>query len=238
MTLFRRLQLEWRAALSPAEAAEVATRVAELSKPGLPLGPGLRALADELSGRRLSRVLRAVADRVDRGGDLLAAFESQGTRLPTHLRGLMLAGLRRGRLPEVLEEYVDLQRGQAELRRRVALSLAYPFILLVFLTGLAVIARLCVVGTMTEIFAEFGVGLPAITILVVKLWGPLMWSLVGLLGLSVSLALLAWAMPEPHWIWPVPYRVPMLGPLLRFSHLVRFSRLMALLVEQRNTSGA
>ena len=31
----------------------------------------------------------------------------------------MLAGVRSGRLAEVLEEYVDLQHSQSELRRRV-----------------------------------------------------------------------------------------------------------------------
>ena len=44
--------------LSPEEATEFAARVAELTKAGLPLGAGLRALADELPGRRLPRVLR------------------------------------------------------------------------------------------------------------------------------------------------------------------------------------
>ena len=43
--------------LSPEEATEFAARVAELTKAGLPLGAGLRALADELPGRRLPRVL-------------------------------------------------------------------------------------------------------------------------------------------------------------------------------------
>ena len=44
----------------------------------------------------------------------------------------MLAGVRSGRLAEVLEEYVDLQHSQSELRRRVWMALAYPFILLLF----------------------------------------------------------------------------------------------------------
>ena len=72
--------------LSPDEAAEFAARVAELTKAGLPLGAGLRALADELPGRRLPRVLRRVADRLDAGDDLLGALESQGAHLPAHLR--------------------------------------------------------------------------------------------------------------------------------------------------------
>ena len=127
--------------LSAEETAELAARMADLTKAGLPLGDGLRALADELSGRRLRRVLRALADQLDAGVDLAVAVESQSGRLPTCLRGLVLAGLRSGRLAETLEEYVDLQRSQSELRRRLWLSLAYPFILLVFLTLLAVVGQ-------------------------------------------------------------------------------------------------
>ena len=51
--------------LSTEEAAELAARVADLTKAGLPLGEGLRALAQELSSRRLNGVLRALADRLD-----------------------------------------------------------------------------------------------------------------------------------------------------------------------------
>ena len=136
--------------LSPEEATELAARVAELTKAGLPLGAGLRALADELPGRRLPRVLRRLADRLDAGDDLLDALESQGRSLPAHLRGLMLAGVRSGRLAEVLEEYVDLQRSQSELRRRVWLALAYPFILLLFMTALAAFAGVYVVDAVCE----------------------------------------------------------------------------------------
>ena len=119
----------------------MAARVAELTKAGLPLGPGLRALAGELPGRRLPHVLRAMADRLDAGVDLAATIEAEGRRLPTCLRGLVLAGIHSGRLAEVLEEYVDLQRSQLELRRRVWLSLAYPLVLLLAMTLLAILGQ-------------------------------------------------------------------------------------------------
>ena len=71
-------------------------------------------------------------------------------RLPVHLRGLMLAGVRSGRLAEVLEEYVDLQHSQAELRRRVWIALAYPFVLLLFMTVLTAFAGVYVVRCVCE----------------------------------------------------------------------------------------
>ena len=219
--------------LSPEEATELAARVAELTKAGLPLGSGLRALADESSDRRLPRVLRALASRLDAGDDLGHALELYGPNLPIHLRGLMLAGVRSGRLAEVLEEFVDFERGRLELRRRVWLSLTYPFILVLFLAALSVVGRVFIVDELTKIFADFGVRLPAATVFVMELSGVLMWSLLGLVGVSLAAPLLVWVAPGVSWIWPVLYRVPMLGPLLRYNHLVQFGRLMALLLEQQ-----
>ena len=219
--------------LSPEEATEFAARVAELTKAGLPLGAGLRALADELSGWRLPRVLRKVADRLDAGDDLLAALESLGGRLPAHLRGLILAGVRSGHLAEVLEEYVDLQQSQSELRRRVAMALAYPFFLLLAMTALATFASVFIVDEFIKVFRDFGTELPAMTVLVIKGSRPIMWCFVGLVGLSVAVPLLLRLAPAAAWIWPVLYRLPMLGPLLRWSHLAQFARLMGLLLEQQ-----
>ncbi len=218
--------------LSPEEATEFAARVAELTKAGLPLGAGLRALADELPGRRLPRVLNDMANRLDAGDDLLSVLELQGSSLPTHLRGLMLAGVKSGRLAEVLEEYVDLQHSQSELRRRVWLALAYPFILLLFMTVLSALAGAYVVDEFAKIFRGFGTHLPAMTIWVLNGSRPMMWFFVGLVGLSLAIPLLLWLTPATGWLWPVLYRLPMVGPLLRWSHLSQFARLMGLLLEQ------
>ena len=259
--------------LSAEETAELAARVSELTGAGLPLGAGLRALADEIPRRRLRRVLRTLADRLDAGMDLAEAIDPspdretkrpgdkergrQGDRetgrpscdslspclpvslsssrfpaLPPHLRGLVLAGLRSGRLAEVLEEYVDLQRSQAELRRRVALSLSYPIILLAMLTGLAVLARVCAVDAFMQIFTDFHTKLPDETVLFIHSSWAVMWGLVFLLAALGLISILLAVAPEVRWIWPLLRRIPMIGPLLRWIHLAQFSRLMGLLLEQ------
>ena len=141
--------------LSVEEATELATRVAELAKAGLPLGGGLRALAGELTSRRLAHVLRTLADRLDAGDDLAAAINVLGSRLPQHLRGLVLAGLRSGQLPEVLEEYVNIERDQADLRRRLWSSLTYPFVLLIFMAVLSVVICDFIIPGFESIFRDF-----------------------------------------------------------------------------------
>ena len=230
---FRWPELDPTRRLSSEEASELAARVAELARAGLPLGAGLRALAQELPGRRVSRVLGVLADRLDAGDDLVTALEGQHGALPPQLRGLMLAGVRSGRLAEVLEEYVDLQRGRSELRWRMAISLAYPFFLLVFLALVAVVTKFFIVDEFARMFRDFGMSLPPITQLVIRLSEPLLAVFVGLLALAAAAPLAVWGLPGVRWVWPILYRVPMLGPVLRFSQLTQFARLMALLLEQQ-----
>jgi type II secretory pathway component PulF len=218
--------------LSPEETADLAARVAELSKAGLPLGEGLRGLAAESSSRRLSRVLGSMADDLDAGADLATAIDSQGRRLPPHLRGLILAGLRTGHLAEALEEYVDLQRSHPELGRRLTVALAYPLVLLAVLTLLAVLGNWWIVKSFAAMYKDFNVDLPYLTAFVLFSVGPVTWTLIILMGvLLTATVLLAWG-AHGGWLRPVAYRVPMIGPILQYSDVSQFARLMGLLLGQ------
>lgn len=219
--------------LSAADAAELASRVAELTKAGLPLGEGLRALASELSGQRLPNILRAVAARLDAGDDLATAFELQGCCLPAHLAGLVLAGLRSGRLAQVLEEYVDLQRSRLELRHRIWQTVAYPVVLIVFAAMLLIFAGTVIVPSFEKIFMDFNTRLPPMTIIVLKFTRPAAWLTVVVAMMIIATPLVVWLASRLGWVWSVLHRVPMIGPLLRWSQMAQFSRLMALSLDQQ-----
>jgi type II secretory pathway component PulF len=219
--------------LSSEEATELATRIAELTKAGLPLGDGLRALADELPGRWVRHVLNVLANRLDAGDDLAVAINSIGPHLPAHLRGLILAGLRSGRLAEVLEEYVDLQNSQAELRRRVFVSVLYPFVLIVFLTVLTICSRVYIVVHFQRIFLDFGTTLPMMTQWFIASSWSAMYGMIVLCCAIAAVPILLATAPRVRWLWPVLNGIPMIGPLLRWSHVAQFSRLMSILLEQQ-----
>lgn len=218
--------------LSSADATELATRMAELTKSGLPLGAGLRALSEELSGRRLSHVLQVLANRLDAGEDFAVAIDAIGPHLPPNLRGLILAGLRSGHLAAALEEYVDLERSQSEMRRRLVLSMLYPVILLATLTGLMVLARMFIIDTFSKMFNDFGTSLPAMTKWFIHSSWPAMWGMVVLLCMVTAVPVLLATASRASFLWWLLYKIPMLGPSLRWSHVAQFARLMSLLTGQ------
>src|SRR5262245_39050214 len=88
--------------LSPDDTAVVIAQMAQLAAAGIPLSDGLYAAAEELP-RRQSAALRQLAAAIDAGQTLDQAVVTLQTRLPAHVRGLILAGLRSGQLGLVLE---------------------------------------------------------------------------------------------------------------------------------------
>ena len=103
--------------LGPADTAALAAGVGQLTRTGLPLPAGLRALADELPGRRLRLELRTMAARLEKGDSLEAVLNSSSSKLPPHFHGLLLAGLKAGRLPEVMDEYVRVEQERRGVAR-------------------------------------------------------------------------------------------------------------------------
>ncbi|MGO8690135.1 MAG: type II secretion system F family protein [Thermoguttaceae bacterium] len=226
----------FRQALSTEEAVELASQIAALSKAGMPLGEGLRALADELPPRRLRRTVHRLADRLDAGDNLAAALESHPGPVAALLPGLMLAGVRSGRLAEVLEEYVDVERLRWELRRRVWLPLAYPLVLLVALAGVAQVFNL-ISHPFRHVFEDFKTELPAMTVFLLWAMGPVTWFLTAAALLALAVPLLLRLAHGPAWLAKGLQAIPLIGPPLRWSALAEFSGLMAVLLEHRVALG-
>ncbi len=224
--------------LSAEETAELTSKMADLVRAGLPLAPGLRAMADEMPrgpgrGSRLAAMLRAIAGQLDAGGSLEDAFASRQGRFPRHFYALILAGIRSGRLAESLEELVSIQRQTMELRRRVRLTMAYPALLIAFSVLLSIGFATLIVPPFAHTFADFGVEVPVITKFVLGLAEPGLRGYLGGLAVAVLvIGLLSVFRGQATVQWML-YRIPVLGTLWRWNGLVEFARLMALLLDQQ-----
>src|SRR5258708_33576236 len=75
---------------------------AGMARAGLPLDQGLAALAREMGGGRLRQVTAELADDLRRGKTLPEALERQGGRVPPYYSSLVMAGVRTGRIGDVL----------------------------------------------------------------------------------------------------------------------------------------
>ena len=153
----------WGGRASRAEAAEFAEHLAGLTRSGLPLPSGLRALGSELPSRRLGRDMTEMADRLERGDALDSAVVGVAGRFPPQLRGLLIAGAHAGKLGDVLGQYARYANLGAALRRRFWAAVGYPLFLVVAVTGLYIFVCLWIVDSFRFILEDFKMEVPPIT---------------------------------------------------------------------------
>jgi len=121
--------------LSASEAVDLTGYLAALARAGLPLAPGLRAMAGEVSGSRLNQTLTALAARLESGHSLPAALAMLESSLPAHHREVLLASASSGQLSATLDDLLAEERLIDDLGRRLWQAVLYPTVLLTLLTA-------------------------------------------------------------------------------------------------------
>jgi type II secretory pathway component PulF len=220
--------------LTGAEAAELSGQIAGLASAGLPLAKGLIALGEELPRGRLRRSMKELALTLESGVTLDQAVESQRERIPPHLRGLVIAGLRSGRLGDILSRFSEYVGVGTELKRKLWLSLAYPALTVSAALALFLFVCVMMVGQFESIYKDFGIPLPHLTValltvahLVSTVWAPLL----TIAGAIFCTWLAARILLPPPARRGLAGRLPLVGTVWRCTSLAEFCHLLALLLE-------
>jgi type II secretory pathway component PulF len=222
--------------LSGAETAELARQIAGLTGAGLPLANGLQALGEELPRGRLRRSMNELAATLESGVTLDEALLEQKDRIPPHLRGLVIAGLKSGRLGDTLSRFSEYVAIGTELERRLWLNLAYPILTVGAAMSLFFFVCVILVSKFELIYRDFNIPLPGMTIALIAIarivntaWAPTV-IIAGILFLCWLTGRLVLTPPIRR---AVASRLPVIGRVWRATSLAEFCHLLALLLESR-----
>lgn len=222
--------------LSPDDLITLNEEIAGMARAGLPLDQGLRALAREMGRGRLQRATAEIAADLRAGRTLPEALERQAGRVPPFYSGLVKAGVRSGRVGEVLATLTLYARSVADLRNTVVSAVLYPAVVLAL--ALVLFGLICwfVIPEFDRLFAGFGIQLPAITRVAIELGRHplevvLLPPLAVVLGL-VLLKLVLGAGDRGRRAWArFVYAIPIIGHLIRSARLAAFTDLLGILVD-------
>jgi type II secretory pathway component PulF len=197
---------------------------------GIPLDLGLRGTGGRSQGA-LGEVCESLGRHLEMGASLDEALQAEQHRLPPAYRAVISAGLRTGRIDEVLASLSALAESTVALRRQVRLSLIYPTLILILAYGLFVAFVMYLVPQLQRTYEIFqlhdSIWVSMLLWLhrTVVVWGIAVPAVV--VGLLVFWWILRRLMPGPaegllpgDWI-----------PGGRDLALARFSQMLALLVE-------
>jgi type II secretory pathway component PulF len=214
------------------EAEAVAATLADVSAAGRPLADGLRAAASETAQRKVAAELQWLAAQVESGRSIEQALASQPSRFPGYVAGLVQAALRTGRLGEVLIDVVDHQRTTRDMWRTVRASLAYSWLLLVLTCGLGLWVEWGLIGPVAKMYREFGLELPAITMVLIWSHDHGVGALLTGTGL-VAGALLVFRLVARAALWRrLLGTVPLIGVLWHWSGVAELTKLLSILTER------
>jgi type II secretory pathway component PulF len=212
-------------------------QIAGMARAGLPLDQGLSGLAKEMGHGRLRQVTEAIANDLRDGATLPEAVARRQKDLPPYYANLITAGVRTGRLPEVLATLTTYAKTVAVTRTIVLDSLFYPIVVMTFAVLLLGALIFFVLPQFDTIFKDFNMRLPTATEVLLSMGRhPIVVLTPPALGLALLGLLITWAVLRPTakgrrlWAW-VLYSVPLVGTLVRAARLSAFADLMAVLVE-------
>lgn len=134
-----------------------------IAKGGMPLGPPLKHLAEDLRNPRLTPVLERMHRDLENGVSLEEAVERQRSAFPSVFPAILRAGEASGNLAGVLQLLLDYASRMVQLKNNLQTVMVYP-ILLIFSSALVLWFLMAkVVPVYAEIFKGFGSYLPAPT---------------------------------------------------------------------------
>lgn len=220
--------------MRPDDLVTLNEQIASMARAGLPLDQGLRSLASDLQSGRLKRVTLGLSEELRQGANLAEAFDRWQSDLPPHYAGIAEAGIRTGRLPDVLQTLTRHARSIVEMRSTILAAMIYPILVVIVavgvLIGLVYLQRL-----LSETLREFQLQLPKATRATIWLGEHLEWTLgIPLACIAIGLVIV-WALRRTEggciaWTNFV-YQVPLVGSLVRSARLAAFVDLLAGMVE-------
>lgn len=134
-----------------------------LIKAGLPILSSLDLLIKRQKPGQFRSLLENVRDRV-KGGELLSdAFAAQRT-FPKIYTTTLLAGEKSGNMEEVLSRYIAFQRLALTFKKKLAVSLVYPTLLVIVVMCMVVFLITYVVPQFAKLFENLNAQLPVVTV--------------------------------------------------------------------------
>ncbi|MFO0882731.1 MAG: type II secretion system F family protein [Pirellulales bacterium] len=140
-----------------------------LQDAGLPILRSLRILEGQYPAGKLKNALGDVADEIE-GGSTLSEAMSKSPKVFSRLYVNMIkAGEAGGALEVILRRLSEFLDRSESLKRKVKGAMIYPVVVVLVAVGILIFIMLKIVPVFDKMFTEFGLKLPAMTVLLVNL---------------------------------------------------------------------
>ena len=204
-----------------------------LLKAGLPVLGSLDLLIKRQKDKYFQSLLQNVRERV-KGGELLSeAFSAQNV-LPKIYTTTLMAGEKSGNMDEVLSRYINFQKLTLSFKKKLAVSLVYPTLLVSVVLVMLIFLVTYVVPQFAKLYQDLNAQLPAITLFMLDVGTQAQryWPVAG--PVFVIVVFLAWRWKASdrgaEAIDHALLRLPLIGDIVLKHQVAMFSRMLSTLL--------
>lgn len=209
--------------------------LAVMIKAGLSLHDALTTLAEEVEGKHFKRIVRSVAEAVDRGETLAQSLERFPDVFSELFVNMIRAGETSGKLEETLKElHLELSK-EHTLRSKVRSAMMYPIVIVIVMIAITIFVMTVVMPRLITIFDQIQATLPIATRVVIALsrFVTTHGIIVTLIVVTVIvLTLITIRQPKGKALFhKLLLTTPIIGSVIRKINLARFSRTICSLLK-------
>ncbi|MFO0375973.1 MAG: type II secretion system F family protein [bacterium] len=216
-------------------------QLSTLQDAGLPLLRSLQILEEQQKPGKLKNILQQVCEDVEGGTSLSESFARHPAAFDRLYVKMVAAGEIGGVLDIILQRLAEFMEKAERLKRKVIGAMVYPVVVMTVAIGIVLFIMIGIVPKFKEIFAEFGVKMPALTTFLIDTSSWLAGTVPGQAFPGAFWFLLA---PGLVIVWKVARKatpgravtdtvilwVPILGQLLRKTTVAKFTRTLGTLI--------
>ncbi|MEK7996543.1 MAG: type II secretion system F family protein [Planctomycetota bacterium] len=209
-------------------------QLANLLAAGVPMSRALGILSREAARTAPKKLWALVHDQVAGGMSLADALSLHPRAFSPIYVAMVRAGETGGFLDVVLEQIATFRAREADLKGRVKGALVYPVILAVLAAGVLVFLLTFFIPRFSQMFAEFGGSLPALTRyivaaseLLVRYW---LVPALGVVILVFAVQRMLSSEEGRRTVATLVLRLPLFGTGMARFALVRFCRMLGTLI--------
>ncbi|MDA7979353.1 MAG: type II secretion system F family protein [Pirellulales bacterium] len=205
-----------------------------LQDAGLPILRSLRILETQSKPGPLKNALIDVCDDIESGSTLSEAMAKQPKAFDRLYVNMVKAGEAGGALEIILQRLADFLEKSMTLRRKIRGAMVYPVVVILVAVGILTFIMLWIVPAFEEIFADFDVALPAMTLMLMAIsnWVASWWWTMPAIPLAVFLLVklsLQFAAGRMGWgIFTI--KIPVFGQIVEKNIVARTTRTLGTLI--------
>lgn len=200
----------------------------------VPLLQALRILLEQVTHKRLRKIVAEVISSIESGNSLSLSL----SRYPTVFSNVYVSVVHSGELSGSLENSLNYLSDQLErdydLNTKVKSAMTYPAFILTALVVIGSLMFLFIIPRLTDVLTEQGGELPPLTLALIGFTGffQKFWWLIGLTVIGIGFAIRYYiaTIPGRYTFDRLKIATPIIGPIFEKIYLARFSRNLSTLI--------